>query len=176
MRGEIELLACGRGRMEREAKVTCERVRAAEGKDADCRRGMMCESLNDLVQCAVAAAGEDELRAVADCIGSLRAGGSGAAGCDDLNLNAMADERARGMLEWGAARVATAPGVRIEDEGRTRHALSLLGVAAEDACLRRQPRMSGQAIRLVGLRWRGRCGRSRSGALVGRRNEDGGLG
>ena len=81
------------GGVEREAEVTCERVRAAEGKDADCRRGMMCESLNDLVQCAVAAAGEDELRAVADCIGSLRAGGSGAVGCDDLGLDAVADEQ-----------------------------------------------------------------------------------
>ncbi len=103
MRREIELLAHGAGRIEREAEVTAERVGASEGKDADRRRRMMCEPLDDLVQCAIAAAGEDEVGAVADRIGSLRAGRPGAMGCDDLYLDAVAEKDVCGALDHAEA-------------------------------------------------------------------------
>jgi hypothetical protein len=60
---------------------------------------MMCEALNDLMECAIAAAGEDEVGAVADCIGSLRAGGSGTVGCHDFDLDAAAEKHVRGGFE-----------------------------------------------------------------------------
>ena len=106
--------------------MTGEGVGAAEGKDADRCRGMMCEALDDLVQCAITAAGEDEVGARGDCIGGLCTSRSRAMSCDDLNLDAMAEQHVRGALEHAYAGAAAASGVRVEDEGRASHALRLL--------------------------------------------------
>jgi hypothetical protein len=51
------------------------------------------------VECAIATACEDEVGAMADCIRSLRTGGSGAMGCDDLCLDAAAEKHVCGTLE-----------------------------------------------------------------------------
>jgi hypothetical protein len=64
---------------------------------------MMREALDDLVQCAVAAAGEDEVSAMADCVGSLRSSGSGAVGCDDFNLDIATEKHVRGAPEQAKA-------------------------------------------------------------------------
>ena len=105
---------------------------------------MMCETLDDLVHSAVATAGEDEVGAVADCFYGLGTCGSGAVGCDDLYLDAMAEKRVRGALEHAHARAAAATGVRVEDEGRASHALRLLRIAR--ACVVRTSWTGGGVV------------------------------
>src|ERR1700755_2520954 len=126
MRLEIQLLTYCGGRIKREAEMTSERVGTAEGKNAQRRRRMMREPLDDLVQRAVASAREDKVSAMADGIGRLCTGRSWAVGCDDLRLDAAIEKHLRGARERAEAGAAGASGVRVEDESRARHALKVM--------------------------------------------------
>src|SRR6201999_1706699 len=158
MRLEIQLLTYCGGRIKREAEMTSERVGTAKGKDANRRRRMKREPLDDLVKGAAASAGEDKVSAMADRIGRLCTGRSWAVGCDDLRLDAAIEKHVRGMLERAEARAAGASGVRVEDEGRARHALQVM---------RRD-----SATRLIGRWRRGRRGGRSRAVLMRSRNEN----
>ena len=96
-----KLLAYRARCIEREAEMAGECIRAAKRKDADCRRWMVNEALDDLVERAVAPTGKNEVGAVSDGVGGLRSSGSGTICCDDLGFDPVREKRAGGVLKRG---------------------------------------------------------------------------
>ena len=112
---EGKLLAHGIGCVEGESQVTSQRIRAAERDHAQGHREILCQALNDLMQCAVAAAGEEKFSSGGDGIGSLRARSSRRVCSDDLSFDAAGAEDIHCRLQGSAMRTATAACIRIEN-------------------------------------------------------------
>ena len=112
---EGKLLAYGIGCVEGEPEVTGQGIRAAERDYAKSYREILGEALNDLVHCAVTAAGEEKFSSSSDCIGSLRARGSGPVGSNHLGFDAAGAKDIHYRLQGSVMRTATAACIRIED-------------------------------------------------------------
>ena len=105
----------------REGEIVGERVGGAEGKDGE-RDGSASQFLNDVVNGAIAAAGEDGVAAARHRIARVDGGLVAGTANGKLGMDSSGLDDADGNVELAVATLASAAGIGIKENGGFAHA------------------------------------------------------